>query len=298
MKKVIQIAIRDFQQTMKSPMSLVWMLVLPLVFTGFLGAVFGSIGASEEGLIPIGILTHSTQSDLLNSLQSEMESTAPIDWMEFDNEEKMRQDILNGKLSGGIIIPENASIEDLSGQEKSIILIADVTTSAGTTAEVSLRKAITRLVRANRIAEMVFAIVDDTYPYPTTDIAQAAENNLRSLAQIALQSPAVTIQTEAAVVSPTDLSTQLPAKPGRYLVDHLNLLIVGYGLGDADRCTSEKQRAGDPFLAACYVHFHGTGWRMVPAGRHQSRILPHWSSDSRSLGDGWIAEHHRARVGI
>ena len=51
MKKVIQIAIRDFQQTMKSPMSLVWMLVLPLVFTGFLGAVFGSIGASEEGLI-------------------------------------------------------------------------------------------------------------------------------------------------------------------------------------------------------------------------------------------------------
>jgi len=207
MKKVIQIAIRDFQQTMKSPMSLVWMLVLPLVFTGFLGAVFGSIGASEEGLIPIGILTHSTQSDLLNSLQSEMESTAPIDWMEFDNEEKMRQDILNGKLSGGIIIPENASIEDLSGQEKSIILIADVTTSAGTTAEVSLRKAITRLVRANRIAEMVFAIVDDTYPYPTTDIAQAAEKNLRSLAQIALQSPAVTIQTEAAVGSPTDLST-------------------------------------------------------------------------------------------
>jgi len=207
MKKVIQIAIKDLQQTMKSPMSLVWTLLFPLVFTGFLGIVFGSIGASEEGVIPIGIINHGTQSDLLYSLQSEMESTAPIDWMEFDNEEKMRQDILNGKLSGGIIIPENASIEDLSGQEKSIILIADVTTSAGTAVEVNLRKAITRLVRANRIAETIFEVVDSTYPYPASVNIQAVEYNLRSLAQLALQSPAVTIKTEAAVVSPTDLST-------------------------------------------------------------------------------------------
>ena len=206
MKKVIQIAIKDFQQTMKSPMSLVWMLVLPLVFTGFFGLVFGGFGSEQEVAIPIGILSDNSNSDLQDSLKREMENTTPIEWVVFESEELMRQDVLDGKLSGGIIIPKNLSIDDLTSRSKSVFLIADVTTSAGTAVEANVRKAINRLVLSNQIAEVVFSTVDQAYPYATSEMESAAELELQTLAQSALQSPVVTIQTEATVVSSTDLS--------------------------------------------------------------------------------------------
>ncbi len=206
MKKVLQIAIKDFQQTMKSPMSLVWMLVLPLVFTGFFGLVFGGFGSAQEESIPIGLLSDSPISDLQDSLKNEMEKTTPIEWVIFENEALLRQDVLDGKLSGGIIIPENLSIDDLKRRGKSIFLIADITTSAGTAVEANLRKAINRLILSNQIAEVVVSTIDQAYPYATSESKLDAKLGLLTLAQSALESPIVTIQTEATVVSSTDLS--------------------------------------------------------------------------------------------
>jgi ABC-2 type transport system permease protein len=206
MKKVIQIAIKDFQQTMKTPMSVVWMLVLPLVFTGFFGLVFGGFGSAKEDSIPIGILSDSPITDLQVPLQSEMESTTPIEWLYYEKEALMRQEVLDGNLSGGIIIPENLSIDDLKNRGRSIFLIADVTTSAGTVVEANLRKAINRLILSDQIAEVVVSTVDQAYPHATSETESDAELELRNLAQTALQSPVVTIQSEAAVVSSTDLS--------------------------------------------------------------------------------------------
>jgi ABC-2 type transport system permease protein len=206
MKKVIQIAIKDFQQTMKTPMSVVWMLVLPLVFTGFFGLVFGGFGSAQEESIPVGILSDSPISDLQVPLQSEMESTTPIEWLNYENEALLRQDVLDGNLSGGIIIPEKLNIDDLTSRVKSIFLIADVTTSAGTAVEANLRKAINRLILSNQIAEVVVSTVDQAYPHTTSETESDAELEVRTLAQSALQSPVVTIQSEAAVLSSTDLS--------------------------------------------------------------------------------------------
>jgi len=207
MKKIIQIAMKDFSQSMRSPITLVWTVALPLVFTGFLGAVFGGIGGSNESAIPLGTLDRGAQPDLVYQLRDEMDVSALIDWTDYTDEADMRGDIINGQLAGGLIFPENAGIDTMFEPGKQVILVADTTTSTGIAMEANLRRAVNQMISANRIAQTIIAEVGKAHPYASEEAADSAETNLRSKANDAWQSPAVTIISEPAALAKTDLST-------------------------------------------------------------------------------------------
>jgi len=97
MKKIFQIAIKDIVQTMQAPLGFLIPLAMYLLFTGILGAAFGGIGVKDTKL-PIGLIADGVKLEILSDFQSNMESSAPIEWVNFTDPEILRKEILDGVL--------------------------------------------------------------------------------------------------------------------------------------------------------------------------------------------------------
>ena len=195
MKKIFQIAIKDIVQTMQAPLGFLIPLVMYLLFTGIIGAAFGGIGVKDTKL-PIGLIADGVKLEILSDFQSNMESSAPIEWVNFSDPEILRKEILDGDLAGGIILAEDLVYEDLSLNDGGVVLIADISSTGGQTVELVLKKTISRMVSSNLIADIVVESVNTVYPYSSQDAVDIARAYNISIANEALQTPAVTTSLE------------------------------------------------------------------------------------------------------
>ena len=120
-KKVLVIAFIALKVTFRDKGNLIWLIIMPLVWTTLIGTMSTTGGGDEK--IPVGFL--NSDKGIYGEVFEEIlrkEESIKIVAMAEDDEDKMRNSVKDTKLSVGLIIPDNFS-EKLKAGEQVVIEI-------------------------------------------------------------------------------------------------------------------------------------------------------------------------------
>jgi len=120
-KKVLAIAFNSLKVTFRDKGNLIWLIIMPIVWTTLLGTMSTTGGGDEK--IPVGFLNsdRGIYGEVFEEILKKEESIKIVVMAE-DDEDKMRNLVKDTKLSVGVIIPDNFS-EKLKVREQVVIEI-------------------------------------------------------------------------------------------------------------------------------------------------------------------------------
>ena len=120
-KKALAIAFNSLKVTFRDKGNLIWLIIMPIVWTTLIGTMSTPGGGDEK--IPVGFLNsdRGIYGEVFEEILRNEESIKIVAMAE-DDEDKMRNLVKDTKLSVGIIIPDNFS-EKLKVREQVVIEI-------------------------------------------------------------------------------------------------------------------------------------------------------------------------------
>ena len=120
-KKVLAIAFNSLKVTFRDKGNLIWLIIMPIVWTTLIGTMSTTGGGDEK--IPVGFLNsdRGIYGEVFEEILGKEESIKIIVIAE-DDKDKMRNLVKDTKLSVGLIIPDNFS-EKLKVGERVVIEI-------------------------------------------------------------------------------------------------------------------------------------------------------------------------------
>ena len=120
-KKVLAIAFNSLKVTFRDKGNLIWLIIMPIVWTTLIGTMSTTGGGDEK--IPVGFLNsdRGIYGEVFEEILKKEESIKIIVIAE-DDKDKMRNLVKDTKLSVGLIIPDNFS-EKLKVGERVVIEI-------------------------------------------------------------------------------------------------------------------------------------------------------------------------------
>ena len=107
-KKALAIAFNSLKVTFRDKGNLIWLIIMPIVWTTLLGTMSTTGGGDEK--IPVGFLNsdRGIYGEVFEEILRKEESIKIVAMAE-DDEDKMRNLVKDTKLSVGLIIPDNFS---------------------------------------------------------------------------------------------------------------------------------------------------------------------------------------------
>ncbi|GAH45037.1 unnamed protein product, partial [marine sediment metagenome] len=120
-KKVLAIALNVLKVTFRDKGNLIWLIIMPIVWTALIGTMSSSGGGDEK--IPVGFLNNDRgiYGEVFEEILKKEESVKIVAMTEGD-EDKMTNLVKDAKLSVGLIIPGDFS-EKLKVREQVVIEI-------------------------------------------------------------------------------------------------------------------------------------------------------------------------------
>ena len=120
-KKALVITFNSLKVTFRDKGNLIWLIIMPIVWTTLLGTMSTPGGGDEK--IPVGFLNsdRGIYGEVFEEILKKEESIKIVAMAE-DDEDKMRNLVKDTKLSVGVIIPDNFS-EKLKVREQVVIEI-------------------------------------------------------------------------------------------------------------------------------------------------------------------------------
>ncbi|HEY59873.1 MAG TPA: ABC transporter permease [Anaerolineae bacterium] len=208
--KVIYLAVKDIMQTMRSPLAVLFLIIMPLLFTAFFGTVFGGMDDANGQLIPVGWLDKGGAPDLTYKFKSLVLASEALNIRIFEKgqEQELVKKVSDKELAAAVIIPADFSEDNLVSGETKLTLVADESTIAGQAAGYPIKTAMSRLMSALKIGEIVVKAVEQVNPSPAMDAAQSAQDRAVASANEIWQTPSISVSLEKADmgVASTDLS--------------------------------------------------------------------------------------------
>ncbi|HSV85958.1 MAG TPA: ABC transporter permease [Levilinea sp.] len=155
--RILDLAFKNISQIFRDKMAFLFLLVMPLVFTFFMGFVFGAGAAEEDTRLPVGWLNQDAGGLMSAHLErmladSEVVRLEPVESLESANEQAR-----NGELAGAVIVPAGFSQTTLSGGSARITLIADESSSNAQAVRETVRPLVVRLLSAGKISRLSIA---------------------------------------------------------------------------------------------------------------------------------------------
>lgn len=120
--KILSIAFYDFIKLMRDKTALVFMILLPVLFTSVMGLAFGNMdSSSEEPKIPVGMANLDTGREAL-ALMDEIRKNKTL-WVKELDEEQVYKQVKNAEVDVGFIIPGDFSTAVKNGKISEIKVV-------------------------------------------------------------------------------------------------------------------------------------------------------------------------------
>jgi len=212
--RVVDLALKDLLQVIRDRKSLLFLAVMPILFTLFFGAIFGSSGAADDPRLPVGFVDHDGASALSTSLRSLLETSDAIrpTVLEEDEVERATDLVRNEKLAAAVIVPAGFGEQALTGEEPRLTVIVDPSTPVGRTASHAVQAAVTRLLGAVETARLSAETYEARQPFSDQAARQSYLDEALALASSAWNNPPLTVAVEQAG-APADVGTDLASAP-------------------------------------------------------------------------------------
>jgi ABC-2 type transport system permease protein len=128
MKKILFIALKDLKLRARDPSAFIILLVLPLLLILVLGMVFKPMWTSAPFTINVEVLNNDSgdlSKILVNDVFGSSDMKDMIKVYSASSEAQVRDDINNGRVAAGVIIPSGFSEAVYNGKDAKIDVLAD-----------------------------------------------------------------------------------------------------------------------------------------------------------------------------
>lgn len=167
MVRIFDIALKDMLQILRDRKTFLFLLLMPLVFTLLFGYAFGGFGGNDsDPRLPVGFLDadRSRASQKLHAILAASE-VVRLDEYPANQQAELENQVNQKKLVAAIFVPAGYGHALLEGRSVKLVLLADTSSAAGTTAKSAALSAASRLDGAARTALVMEGVYGETIPF-------------------------------------------------------------------------------------------------------------------------------------
>lgn len=157
--RILDLALKDLSQVLRDKMSLLFLIVMPMVFTFFMGMAFSGAAQPDDPRLPLGWANADGASRLSQRLYADLDASGSVRCVEVDPaaaETAVRQ----GDVAGALVIPAGFGQAAFSAAPLQLTLIADQSTTTGQSLYQLARAAVVQTFSAVEIARLDVAMLD------------------------------------------------------------------------------------------------------------------------------------------
>jgi ABC-2 type transport system permease protein len=153
--KILDITLKDLSQITRDKRSLLFLIVMPILFTLFMGFAYksGSADVATDSRIPLGWVNQDPGGILSEELFRLLSSSDSVKLVVL-TPETAADKVCKGEVAGALIVPIGYSEQVTGGKFAQLTLIADTSTPEGQSLFQTLRTPITHLMSAAEIASL------------------------------------------------------------------------------------------------------------------------------------------------
>ena len=195
--RVIDLALKDLRQIVRDRKSALFLVLIPIIFTLFIGLVF--VASGGEVRLPIGWLNHDEGGALSTQLRSRLEEAEAIRLVVVEEKDAGQLDtrVRDEELIAAVIVPAEFSARTMTGETIPLTLSVPGT-PAGQTATTAVQSIVKRLLGSVQTAQLSAQAFEAKTPFADEAARKAYTDEALSLATQAWQQTPLTIKSEAA----------------------------------------------------------------------------------------------------
>lgn len=150
--RTLELALKDLRQVLRDRRALLFLLVMPIVFTGFMGFAQRPPEPGDPRL-PVGLVI-ADDGVLGAQLPRLIEASTTVRPVAVAEAAELDERVRTGELAAAVVLPAGFSRQALAGETLPIQLIADTLTPTGQTARQAVQGIVTRLLGTAEIGRL------------------------------------------------------------------------------------------------------------------------------------------------
>jgi ABC-2 type transport system permease protein len=152
--RILDLALKDWQQTLREKQAAIFLVIMPIVFTAFMGFAFSQGSTPADPRLPIGYVDQDNGSTLSHSLFALLEASTVVrpEPLTGDAIEQADAQVQQNKLAGVVIVP--AGFNTRSADDLNVTLVTDMNAASRHTVRNAVQTSLVRLMGAAKIAEI------------------------------------------------------------------------------------------------------------------------------------------------
>ncbi|MBN1920002.1 MAG: ABC transporter permease [Anaerolineae bacterium] len=154
--RILDLALKDLSQVLRDKMSLLFLLVMPMVFTLVMGLAFSGAAQPANPRLPLGWVNADGESHLSQRLYADLEASGSVRWVEMDPADAETA-VRRGQVAGALVIPAGFGQAAFSAAPLQLTLIADQSSTTGQSLFQIVRAAVVRTLSAVEITRLDLA---------------------------------------------------------------------------------------------------------------------------------------------
>ncbi len=171
--RILDLALKDLSQMFRDKRSLLFLVVMPIVFTFFMGFAYRNAGVDKnaDNRIPLAVVNPEPDAVLNKMLVGRLDLSDDIRIEPMSEADAMNA-LYKGDVAGVLVIPQGFSDQASAGEASQLKLIADSTSAQGQSLYQLLRVPISQLMSAVEAARLTADVEGNPAEYaPAFELA-------------------------------------------------------------------------------------------------------------------------------
>ncbi|MBK9710149.1 MAG: ABC transporter permease [Kouleothrix sp.] len=195
---MLDLALKDLSQVLRDRRSALFLVVMPIIFTAFMGFALGRTGANDDPRLSVGFVAPGAPGSVAESLRGLLEASGALRLVpaEAGDAAAVGERVRSGELAAALIVPADWSARTLAGEQAPLTLIADEATPGGQAARLAVQTAFVRAIGAARAARLAVDATSAARPFADDRERLAALDAAVRQASAAWLKPALGVAVE------------------------------------------------------------------------------------------------------
>lgn len=195
--RIIDLALKDLSQIVREKKSAVFLILMPILLTGFMGFAMGPSTQADKRL-PVGFATADASGILSQNLQAMLGESKTMRLVAVDDETKAADQVRNGSLVAALVVPSQFSARTLAGESINLTLVVDVNSPSGATARQAIQVIAARVFSIAQVGKLSAEQVNKVQLIANGPARQTIVSNAIAQASQAWRDPQLVVTMEKA----------------------------------------------------------------------------------------------------
>jgi ABC-2 type transport system permease protein len=192
--RILDLTLKDLSQIFRDKRSLLFLVVMPIVFTFFMGFAYRNAGDDADNRIPLALVDPEPESRLNKMLFTRLHSSDSIKVISMNKDEAMDA-LRKGDVAGVLKVPAGFSEQAPAGDEAQLTLIADSTSASGQSLYQLLRVPISQLMSAVEAAHISADVQSNPDEYvPSIELAWSKWDEVSKVSLVKIEQAVADLQ--------------------------------------------------------------------------------------------------------